>query len=61
MILGANFVSTNKKILFMDITAATESTILDLEKQKKGIYAESLCQKISDVFETTKKCFKIIE
>ena len=45
----------------MDITAANESTILDLEKQKKGIYAESLCQKISDVFETTKKCFKIIE
>ena len=45
----------------MDIIAATESTVLDLEKQKKGIYVESLRQKVSDVFETTKKCFKIIE
>lgn len=42
----------------MDIIAATESTVLDLEKQKKGIYAESLRQKVSDVLRLQRNALK---
>ena len=41
-----NFVSTNKKILFMDINSATA---LDLENWIKGTDTESLCQKLSEI------------
>ena len=40
--LAPNLVPTNKKIPFIDIAAATESTALDLENQNKGTDAESL-------------------
>lgn len=41
-----NFVSTNKKILFMDINSATA---LDLENWNKGTDTESLRQKLSEI------------
>lgn len=41
-----NFVSTNKKILFMDINSATA---LDLENWNKWTDTESLPQKLSEI------------
>lgn len=41
-----NFVSTNKKILFMDINS---TTALDLENWNKGTDTEPLRQKLSEI------------
>ena len=41
-----NFVSTNKKILFMDINS---TTALDLENWNKGTDTDPLRQKLSEI------------
>ena len=44
-----NFAPKNKKIPFIDIIVATESTALDLENQNKGNDPNSLRQKVTDI------------